>query len=134
MIPIESIEEYKTIRRGQFEPLLMTQIFEISIPLRRAIISMMFPVTSPNMDSKYYHWMWEIKPHWCEECGKPLQGYSAAYVSHILTKGAHTEIRYDPLNSNILCMEHHNRWEYAPLSEKKKMFVFWENKKRLNYY
>ena len=78
--------------------------------------------------------MWESKPHWCEECGKPLQGYSAAYISHILTKGAHTEVRYDPLNSNILCMKHHNKWEFLPLSEKKKLFIYWENKKREKYY
>jgi len=112
----------------------MPQLFDIDLLTRKVIISVMFPHTSPESDVKYYRWMWSLKKHWCEECGKPLQGYSAAYVSHILTKGAHTETRYDPLNSNILCMQHHNRWEFATLSEKQKMFIFWENKKRLKYY
>ena len=42
---------------------------------------------------------------------KPLRNYSAVYCSHILTRGSHPEAAHDARNINILCFEHHNRWE-----------------------
>ena len=44
---------------------------------------------------------------------RPLKEYSATYISHILTRGAHPEMAHDPRNINILCFRHHNQWEHA---------------------
>ena len=55
--------------------------------------------------------MWENKPHYCEECMRPLAEYSAVYVSHILTRGANPDMSHDPRNVNILCFRHHSEWE-----------------------
>lgn len=73
--------------------------------------------------------MWDIKPHWCENCGKPLKDYSPAFISHIKTRGAHTELRYDPINSNMLCFSCHRKWEYGTQKERERMYIYW-----INYY
>ena len=53
----------------------------------------------------------EGDPHICSETMRPLKQYSATYISHIMTRGAHPEMAHDPRNVNILCFEMHNRWE-----------------------
>lgn len=66
---------------------------------------------TPAENERFYRWVWNHKPHICEECMKPLGEYSAVYVSHILTRGAHPEIAHDPRNTNILCFRCHGAWE-----------------------
>ena len=66
---------------------------------------------TPEENEKFYRFCWAHKSHVCEETMRPLKQYSATYVSHILTKGAHPEMAHDPRNVNILCFEMHNRWE-----------------------
>jgi len=124
--------DYDKVKIAWIEPLIMPQLFRFDN--RKLIIKRLFPVISPDNDQKYYRWMWEIKPHWCENCATPLQGYSAVYISHIKTRGAHTELRYDPMNSNILCTECHNKWEYGTLKERRSMYVYWKNILNENMY
>ena len=62
-------------------------------------------------NERVFRWVWDNKPHQCEETLRPLRGDSAVYCSHILTRGAHPEIAHDPRNINILTFESHNRWE-----------------------
>lgn len=67
-------------------------------------------------DVEFYKRMWDKNKNWkggclCEECDKYLSAYSAVYVSHIISKGAETRLRYDDRNVNILCHEHHSQWE-----------------------
>ena len=66
---------------------------------------------SPEENDRFYRWCWKMKPHYCEECMKPLYTYSAVHISHILTRGAFPEMAHDPRNVNMLCLEHHNKWE-----------------------
>lgn len=66
---------------------------------------------TPAENEKFYRWVWAHKEHQCEECMRPLLDYSAVYVSHILTRGAHPEIAHDPRNTNILCERCHATWE-----------------------
>lgn len=68
--------------------------------------------------------MWENKPHYCEECMRPLAEYSAVYVSHILTRGANPDMAHDPRNVNILCFRHHAEWENG---EREKMRIWAKN-------
>jgi 5-methylcytosine-specific restriction endonuclease McrA len=114
-VEIKTIEEYRQIKALQawLDPLVMPCLFIINKDLRKEIIKLSFPFRSTSNDQKYYHWVWAIKPHWCEECGQPLSEYHAVYISHIRSKGAKTHHRYDPLNSNILCGICHNKWEYG---------------------
>jgi hypothetical protein len=66
---------------------------------------------TPQENEKFYRWCWDHYPHICAETMRPLRQYSATYVSHILTRGAHPEMAHDPRNVNILSFEMHNRWE-----------------------
>lgn len=67
---------------------------------------------TPEENEKFYRWVWAHKEHQCEECMKPLPGYSAVFVSHILSRKEFPQGAHDPRNINILCFECHNRWEY----------------------
>ena len=66
---------------------------------------------TPAENEKFYRWVWHNKPHICEECRRPLGAYSAVYVSHISSRGAHPAMAHDPRNTNILCAQCHARWE-----------------------
>lgn len=111
MIEIETREEYDLCRKNGLEPLLDKR-FAIDIRLRVEIQRERFGKGhTPSENERFYRWMWEHKPHICEECMRPLRGYSATYVSHILTRGAHPEAAHDPRNVNILCFQHHAMWE-----------------------
>lgn len=72
-------------------------------------------------NERFFRWVWDNKPHQCEECLKPLRNYSAVYCSHILTRGAYPEAAHDARNINILCFEHHNQWENG---DKSKMRIY----------
>lgn len=110
-------DEYQyCIQRG-FQPLLDIRNFRLEIGLRVEIQREIFGhcVTGrgdiPAANERFFRWVWEHKPHQCEETMRPLANYSAVYCSHILTRGSHPEIAHDPRNINILSFESHNRWE-----------------------
>lgn len=62
-----------------------------------------------NME--YYLKMWDIRPHFCEECGKELHQFSPWYISHIFGKNVLPSVRYDIRASAICCDDHHAQWE-----------------------
>lgn len=110
MIEIDSFDAYNyAVGRG-YEPLLDAR-FDVKIDLRVQIQRDLFgDLTDHN---KFYRWVWDRKPHICEETIRPLSDYSAVYISHILTKGARPEMAHDPRNVNILCLAAHNHWEFG---------------------
>ena len=108
MIEIDDISLYRYAQSRGYEPLI-DERFSLEIHLRVEIQREIFGTDH----EKFYRWMWEHRPHICEETMQPLRGYSAAYVSHILTRGAHPEMAHDPRNINILCLEAHHRWEFG---------------------
>ena len=59
---------------------------------------------------------------------KPLSNYSAAFCSHILTRGAFPEMATDPRNINILSVEQHNKWENG---NRKEMRIYNGNMKTI---
>lgn len=110
MIEIDSLDAYNyAVGRG-YEPLLDKR-FDVEIHLRVQIQKDLFGDFT-NHD-KFYHWVWEHRPHICEETMRPLSKYSAVHISHILTKGACPEMAHDPRNVNIFCLAAHNRWEFG---------------------
>lgn len=110
-IYIDTREKYDYCRARGYEPLIDRR-FVVEHGLRVSIQQELFGKGhTPEENEKFYRWCWEHKPHICEECMKPLREYSATFVSHILTRGAHPETAHDPRNVNILCLNHHNTWE-----------------------
>ena len=110
-IRIDTREEYDyCIKRG-YEPLIDWR-FTMDIHLRVSVQRELFGTGhSPAENERFYRWCWDHYAHYCHETMRPLWDYSAVYVSHILTRGAHPEMAHDPRNVNILCFEAHNRWE-----------------------
>lgn len=110
-VTIDTREMYDLYRKNGIEP-LTDRRFPLDVRLRVSIQREKFGRGhTPEENERFYRWCWEHKPHICEECMKPLRDYSAVYVSHILTRGAHPEMAHDPRNVNILCFRHHNQWE-----------------------
>lgn len=111
MYQITTREEYDyAVARG-YEPLL-GGCLEMEHGLRLAIQQEKFGTGhTPQENERFYRWCWEHLPHQCEECLRPLKNYSAVYVSHIYSRGAHPALAHDPRNVNILCDQHHAVWE-----------------------
>lgn len=108
---IDTREQYDLCKAHGLEPLIDPR-FTMEIRLRVSIQRELFGRGhTPEENEKFYKWCWEHYPHQCAETMRPLHEYSAVYVSHILTRGAHPEMAHDPRNVNILCFEAHNRWE-----------------------
>jgi len=110
-------DEYQyCIQRG-FNPLLDCKFFQMEINLRVEIQKEIFGHcifgrgNIPAANERFYRWVWDHKPHRCEETMRPLHSYSAVFISHILTRGANPEMAHDPRNINILYFDSHNRWE-----------------------
>ena len=110
--------EYDLAKAHGFEPLLGfqpiagQQFFQLDIRLRVEIQRELFGTGhTPAENEKFYRWCWDHYPHQCAETMRPLRQYSATYISHILTRGAHPEMAHDPRNVNILSFEQHNKWE-----------------------
>lgn len=121
---IDTREGYDLARARGYEP-LVDRRFRLEIGLRVAIQQELFGKGhTPEENEKFYRWCWEHKPHICEETMRPLYHYSAVHISHILTRGAHPQMAFDPRNVNILCLEAHNKWENGKREE---MRIFWQN-------
>lgn len=125
------MEPYKVTARWEYDycklrghdPLVETKYFEMEPALRKQIQRELFGTGhTPAENEKFFRWIWEHKPHYCEECMRPLPEYSAVYCSHILTRGANPEMAHDPRNINILCFEHHNMWEHATTRGKMRIY------------
>ena len=110
-VRIKTRKDYEQAKEYGFEPLIDTR-FDVSIKLRVELQRELFGKNAnQEANQKFYKWVWENKPHYCEECLHPLYDYSATFVSHILPRGGHPEMAHDPRNVNILCKEHHTIWE-----------------------
>ena len=110
-IVIDTRELYDFARKRGFEPLIDRR-FAVEINLRVSIQRELFGRGhTPEENERFYRFCWDHYPHVCSETMRPLNQYSAAYVSHIMTRGAHPDMAHDPRNVNILSVEMHNRWE-----------------------
>lgn len=127
-IKLTTIEEYEYAKTRGYEPLL-DPLFILPINLRKEIQISIFGNPAggrrAKVNSTFYKWVWNNKPHVCEESGIYLLSYSACYISHIITKGAHPEMAHDPRNVNILSLEAHNKWETG---NRKSMKIYPKNK------
>lgn len=110
-ILIEDLECYKYAKSKGYEP-LTDKRFYMPIKVRIDVQRYLFGAGhTPAENEKFYRYCWDLYPHICEECMRPLTQFSATYISHIRTRGAFPEAAHDVRNVNILCFKHHNQWE-----------------------
>ena len=108
---IDTREQYDLCKSHGIEP-LVDRRFTMEIRLRVSIQRELFGTGhTPAENERFYRFCWDHYPHICAECMRPLRQYSATYVSHIMTRGAHPETAHDCRNVNILCFSHHSVWE-----------------------
>lgn len=126
-IPITSRQEYDLVTSRGYNPLLDWRKFEMDIYLRIDIQHEIFGAADFQKENfKYYQYIWDNKPHFCEESGQPLDNYSSVHVSHIITKGADRRMAIDPRNCNLLTFQMHEMWE--GLTKRKRMNIYPMNK------
>jgi len=119
---INSLEGFKMAKEYGFNAFL-DRHFDMDIKIRVEIQNSMF-----KSDAMFYRYCWNNLPHYCEESGMKLMNYSATFVSHILSRGAYPEMRFDIRNINILTFESHKKWESH---QKKEMHIFNKNQKTI---
>lgn len=130
---INSWEDYRYLAARlapELDP-LRSEWAEIPIEIRIEIQGRLFGKQSRENDARFYRWIYDHVPHICEETQAPLHHYSAELVSHILSRGAHTEMRYDPRNVNLLCPEAHRTWETGAREEKIQMAIWGKNQRTI---
>jgi len=113
-----------------FEPLVDLR-FTLPFGLRLELQRGLFPFQSPEMDVKFYRWAFLVKPNYCEETGNAL-AYASWHVSHIVSRGARSEIRYDGRNFNLLQKWVHDIWDRGTVVEKKRLLIWNRNEYVLN--
>lgn len=128
---IKNIEDYNHARKYGFHPFI-DQDYEMDIKVRYELQKEIFK-TSKSLrmcDVKFYKYCWSVLDHYCEETGWYLKQYSSVYISHILSRGAYPEMRWDIRNINILSFESHQLWEFGTLETKKKMKIWFQNQEK----
>ena len=120
MITIDTIDEYLRLTHKGFCPLCDWRNFYLNFDLRVKLQRDIFG-TGNHPENR---WVWEHRPHYCEETMHPLPVFSAVHISHILSRGAHPEMAYDCRNVNILTFAAHQQWENG---NRKAMRIYEEN-------
>lgn len=134
-IIIQDKDHYSGLVSKGLNPLLDWEFFTTPIYLRVALQNELFGKYELSRDNipianqKFYRWVWENKPHNCEETGQSIYQYSSVHVSHILTREAHPEMSLDPRNINILIKTKHDQWETG---KRVTMRIYWINQHVIN--
>lgn len=117
-IAICTMADYESITAMGFNPLMDWRRFQLDIGLRITLQSRLFGRVEighgdiPQANQRFYMYCWEnSKVHVCQESQQPLYEYSATFISHILSRGAHPEMAHDPRNFNLLSKYWHDQWE-----------------------
>ncbi len=119
---IKTRQEYDFIKGNGFEP-LYDKRFRMDIGLRKEIQAELFGRGhTPAENNRFYRWVWKRFPHMCCECLRPLQEYSATYISHVISRGSEPQMAHDPRNVMILCAEHHAQYEHRPTRENMRIY------------
>ena len=130
---ITNRQEYDHAVKYGFHPFI-DSAFEMDIQTRYYLQKEIFKTSKSlrNCDIKFYKYCWEVLDHYCQETGWWLKNYSAVYVSHILSRGAYPEMRWDIRNINILNFESHRLWEFGTIEQKQKMKIYPKNIEIIN--
>lgn len=129
IIHLTNRDEYEVATGRGFKPLLDWRHFVLPIDLRIEIQREIFGHSTISVgnrataNQRFYEWCWDNMPHFCQESMRPLHDYSAEFISHILSRGAHPEMAHDPRNVNILFTPFHNMWEDSIKRSQMKLYT-----------
>ena len=69
----------------------------------------------------------------CEECNIEIKEPKGMNVSHIISKGSNVALYLEPLNSYVLCVPCHQKWEFGDRVSMKIYPEAMERKERLTH-
>lgn len=127
---IQTVAEYEYCKNRGAEPLADFRRFTVEPSLRIELQRRIFGRSELSKgdivkgNQRFYEYAWLVLPHYCEECMRPLPGYSASFISHIISRGGRPDMAHDLRNVNILCVKHHEQWETG---NRKKMRIYERN-------
>lgn len=127
---INSIDEYLDMVKEGFHPLI-DLAFTMPISLRVEIQDTAFGDKKPKNDLRFYKWIWDRVEHICEETGTEIHVFRSIHFSHIISKGSHPEMRYDPRNINLVLGSIHDIWEYGGENGRRKLRIYEMNEQRI---
>lgn len=88
-----------------------------------------------DKDEKFYRYIWDKRPHICDECGGELKEFKFDLFHHLLPKkkgiGGYPYFRYEETNIGMLCGRYgcHSKAESSTNYQKMKVFTSYENRK-----
>lgn len=133
---VDKREEYDALKQRGIDILFWNRELVLTHRLRVEIQQDIFGRGNhQDANQKFYRMAWEgsaapmDRGHFCQECHRHLENYSATYISHILSRGAHPEMAYDLRNFNILCPACHQKWENG---DRQKMRIWNKNEIIMN--
>ncbi len=77
-----------------------------------------FAKRKPTGEKAMFEDIWAKKVHVCESCGKHLREFNVSYFSHIIAKGIRKDLRLDPNNIVLECIDCHNTWGNGKFKDK----------------
>ena len=130
---INNLKEYNHARKYGFHPFI-DKDYVMDINVRYDLQKEIFKTSKSlrNCDIKFYKYCWSVLDHYCQESGLYLREYSAVYISHILSRGAYPEMRWDIRNVNILSFKAHQLWEFGTNEQKENMKIWTMNNEIMN--
>jgi len=59
-------------------------------------------------DREFYNKIWQSRPHRCVVCNVSLGSeMKTVYMDHLIEKSTHPELRYEPGNITVVCIDCH---------------------------
>lgn len=59
-------------------------------------------------DREFYNKIWQSRPHRCVVCNVSLGSeMKTVYMDHLIEKSTHPELRYEPDNITVVCIDCH---------------------------
>ncbi len=66
----------------------------------------------PTGELDLFKALWEVRHHICTNCGVGLGSFNVGFFSHIKSKGSCQQLRLDPTNIQILCLQCHYAFDF----------------------
>lgn len=69
-------------------------------------------VRKPTGEAELFKAIWIVRPHVCTNCRTALGDEIRTYFfAHIKSKGAHPELRLEPKNISLMCLQCHTAYD-----------------------
>jgi hypothetical protein len=105
------LEQLQNIRDHRNDPKIK-KVYRIQKVSAKKSKQLLEQKATAEKDKEFYLEVWRAAPHKCYNCGCGLPKTPSNFMfHHLLEKRNYPELRYEPLNIAILCLECHSKCE-----------------------